>query len=238
MARPPVIEGGMKPALILLPGMPCDGRLWAHQTEHLSDLCDPIVADVTAADSMQALAAAVIAQAPPGSFALAGLSMGGYCALEILRQAPERVTRLALLDTSAAPDTDEAKANRLKAIAQAEHDYAGVLDTLLPKLLHRKDAALMEVARAMAMSVGREGYIRQQRAIMSRADSRPHLAAIQCPTLVLCGREDGVTPVAVHESMAAAIPGAMLEIIEGAGHFTPLEQPEAVTAAMRRWLAA
>ncbi len=224
--------------LLLLPGMPCDHRLWSHQVDYLKDVCNPVAADTTAADTMQALAATIIAQAPPGPFALAGLSMGGYCALEIMRQAPDRVTRLALLDTSAAADTEEGKAKRRTSIAAAEDDYAAVIDALLPKLIHVQDEKVHAVARAMAMSVGKDGFIRQQHAIMSRTDSRPHLGDIQCPTLVLCGREDTITPVAVHEEMAAAIPGAMLAIIEGAGHFTPLEQAEAVTAAMRRWLSA
>lgn len=230
-----------RPTLVLLPGLPCDARLWAHQVEHLSYIADPVVADLTVADTMLGLAEAVLDQVPPGPFALAGLSMGGYCAFEILRLAPERVTKLALLDTSAHADTDEAKANREKLIAQAETDYDGVIEALLPKLLrpdYLNDDTIAGTVRAMAQAIGKDAFIRQQRAIMSRTDSRDSLAAIDCPTLVLCGREDAITPVAIHEELAAGIPGSTLEIVEHSGHFTPLERPQAVTEALRRWLAA
>lgn len=230
-----------EPTLVLLPGLPCDARLWAHQVEHLADLADAVVADLTVADTMRGLAESVLDNAPPGPFALAGLSMGGYCAFEILRLAPERVTRLALLDTSARADTEEAKANREKLIARAGTNYDGVIETLLPKLLHPghvDDATIAGTVRAMARSIGKDAFVRQQRAIMSRSDSRDSLADIHCPTLVLCGREDAITPVATHEELVAGIPGATLEVIEHSGHLTPLERPQAVTDALRRWLAA
>lgn len=230
-----------RPTLLLLPGLPCDARLWAHQVAHLTDIANPVVADLTVADTMRGLAEAVLEYAPPGPLALAGLSMGGYCALEIMRLAPERVTRLALLDTSARADTDEARANRENLIAKVEADYNGVIEALLPKLLHPdhlEDATIAGTVRAMARAIGKDAYIRQQHAIMSRTDSRESLADIRCPTLVLCGREDAITPVAIHEELAAGIPGATLEIVEHSGHFTPLERPQAVTDALRRWHSA
>jgi pimeloyl-ACP methyl ester carboxylesterase len=183
----------------------------------------------------------VLARAPSGRFALAGLSMGGYCALEIVRQAPERVAALALLDTSARPDTPEGTTNRRRLVKLAEHDFDRVVDELLPKLVapaHLADPAIAGVVRAMARAFDPTSFARQQEAIISRADSRPLLPTIACPTLVLCGREDALTPPAVHEEMAAAIPRARLVLVDGSGHLSPLERPEAVTAALAAWLDA
>src|SRR5690606_28583873 len=133
-----------------------------------------------------------------------GLSMGGYIALEIMRQAPERVLALALLDTSARPDTEEASANRRTAIEQAKTDYKTVIEKLTAKLIHPdhlQNTALTDVITAMAHSLGKDVFIQQQNAIIGRKDSRESLNNIQCPTLILCGRDDGVTPVEVHEEM-------------------------------------
>jgi pimeloyl-ACP methyl ester carboxylesterase len=167
--------------------------------------------------------------------------MGGYAALEIMRQAPERVLRLALLDTSARADTPEQRSRRRGLIELAHKgQFKGVTPRLLPMLIHPdrlQDRALTEVVMAMAERVGRDAFLRQQKAILGRPDSRPELVRITCPTLVLCGRQDGLTPLALHEEMAAAIPGASLEIVEESGHLSPLERPNAVTAAMRGWLA-
>ena len=166
--------------------------------------------------------------------------MGGYTALEIMRRAPERVSALALLDTSARPDTPEASENRRKQIALAATDFDAVINALFPKLVlavHATDPELSALFTAMAQKVGAAAFARQQAAIMGRADSRPHLAHITCPTLVLCGRDDGVTPVTVHEEMAAAIPGSVFEIVETCGHLSAMEQPAAVTLALSRWLS-
>ncbi|MDQ2105552.1 alpha/beta fold hydrolase [Azospirillum isscasi] len=225
--------------LILLPGMPLDAALWEHQTRHLADVADPAVGDLTAHDSMAALAAAVLAQAPP-RFALAGLSMGGYVAFEILRQAPERVAKLALLDTSARPDTPEQTANRQDAVRLVgQGRLRQVVAAGMPRLVHpdrTAEPALVESVQAQARRVGPDGYVRQQTAIMNRPDSRPGLGAIACPALVLCGRQDAITPPAVHEEIAAGIPGARLVLIEDCGHLSAMEQPQAVTALLREWL--
>ncbi|HWT71355.1 MAG TPA: alpha/beta hydrolase, partial [Oxalicibacterium sp.] len=181
----------------------------------------------------------VLAQAPAGPFALAGLSMGGYVALEIMRRAPKRVIALALLDTSARPDTSEVSENRQQAIAQAQRDFSQIAPALMQKQLHPdhlQQAALVDTIKEMAQRIGSDAYIRQQRAIMSRVDSRPFLKDIACPALVLCGREDRITPVELHQEMAAAMPAACLTVIEGSGHLSPLEQPQAVSDAMRVWL--
>ncbi|MGA3306317.1 MAG: alpha/beta fold hydrolase [Stellaceae bacterium] len=228
-----------KTSLVLLPGLLCDRELWRRQIESLGDVASPWVADVTLDDSMAAMARRVLAAAPP-DFALAGLSMGGYCALEIMRQAPARVTRLALLDTGARADSPEQTARRRGLIELAEKgDFKGVTPRLLPLFLHPdrlRDAELTGRVTAMAHRVGKEAFLRQQKAIMGRIDSRSYLARIACPTLLLCGRQDQLTPPALHEEMVALIPGALLEVIEDCGHLSTMERPDAVDAALRIWL--
>ena len=228
--------------LVLVPGLLCDARLWRAQAEALSDVADCWVADATRSDTMTGLARDLLVDAPFERFALAGLSMGGYIALEILRQDPGRVERLALLDTSARADTPEQSQRRRDFIALAGRGrFLGVTDALLPLLVHAsrlEDAPLVAVVKAMARDVGKEAFVRQERAIMSRADSRALLPGIACPTLVLCGRQDALTPLDRHEEIAAAVPSARLEIVEDCGHLSTLERPAAVSAALRRWLAA
>ncbi len=225
--------------LVLLPGLLCDADLWEPQVDALLDLVEPTVGDLTGHDSIAALAADVLRQAPPGRFALAGFSLGGYVAQEVMRAAPERVRALALLDTTARPDTPESTANRRRFMLQAETDFAAVLEAQLPRLLTEAqlgDPGIAGVIRNMGAALGKDVFIRQQTAIIGRIDSRPHLAAIRCPTLVLCGALDQITPVAVHEEMAAAIAGARLVVVPGAAHVSTLGQPEAVNAALRQWL--
>ncbi|QNM94706.1 alpha/beta fold hydrolase [Chitinimonas koreensis] len=226
--------------LFLLPGLLNDARLWQHQVEGLADLADVTVGDLTATDTIPLLAAAALAQAPAGHYALAGLSMGGYVALEMMRQAPNRILGLALLDTSAKPDTAEASANRRKLIEQSGHDFGGVIASLLPKMFTPEGAEPgsenAQLFTEMAHKVGRDGFVRQQQAIMGRPDSREDLPRIACPTLVLCGRQDTLTPPELHAEMASMIPDATLEMVDGAGHLSPLEQPDAVTTALRAWL--
>lgn len=224
--------------LVLLPGLVLDGRVWDRVARSLGGLADVTVGNLTRHDTMSALAADVLSSAPQ-RFALAGLSMGGYCALEIVRQAPQRVIALVLIDTSARPDTVESRANRERQLERARSDYAGVIDEVLPKWLHPSrlhDPEVAGLARTMALDAGAAQFDRQQRAIMSRADSRPSLASIRCPTLVICGRDDAVTPVEVHDEMARGITKATLKILDDCGHLSPLEQPEAVASALRDWL--
>jgi pimeloyl-ACP methyl ester carboxylesterase len=230
-----------KPNLLLLPGLVCDARMWQPQIDHLAgDIGTAKVADLNGADSITALAASALQQAPAGRFALAGLSMGGYVALEIMRQAPQRVAGLALLDTSARPDTPEATENRNKAVALAQTDFDAVIDALVPKLILpaklTRDPALVGLIRDMAHKVGKDAFARQQAAIIGRIDSRPHLGKIACPTLVLCGRDDIITPVEVHEEMVAAIHGCRHLVIEQCGHLSTLDAPAKVAAALQSWL--
>jgi pimeloyl-ACP methyl ester carboxylesterase len=228
-----------RPALILLPGMPLDAALWDHQVRHLADIADPRVVELAECESIATMADRVLATAPD-RFAVAGLSMGGYVALEILRRSPERVERLALLDTNARPDTAEATATRREAVALARQGrYGQVIRAALPRLIHpdrMADEAFVRSVLGQMERVGVDGYAREQEAIINRPDSRPDLAAIRCPTLVVCGRQDVLTPPALHEEMADAIPGARLVLVEDCGHLSAMEQPQAVTALMRDWL--
>ena len=221
--------------LVLLPGLVNDERVYAQVRSWLADAADPVVLDLTASDDMGGLADAILAKAPQ-RFALAGLSMGGYCALEIVHRAPERVAALALIDTSARPDTDESRANRERQIERARHgEYEALIDEVLPKWIHpsrRDDGAVADVVRAMARDHGRAVFERQQRAIMSRADSRPRLARIACPTAVICGADDALIPREIHEELAHGISGATLHVVADCGHLAPLERPAAVAEAL------
>src|SRR5487761_1514664 len=230
-----------KTALVLLPGLLCDQALWRAQIRALDNVAGAWVADLTRDDSLEAMARRTLKAAPP-RFALAGLSMGGYCALEVMRQAPERVERLALLDTGARADTPEQTTRRRGLIELAEKgEYKGVTPRLLPLLIHPdrlEDAKLVGEVTAMAARVGKDAFLRQQKAIMGRVDSRPSLGSIRCPTLMLCGRQDALTPPDLAEEIAAGIPGARLDLIDNCGHLSTMERPDAVNAELRQWLTA
>lgn len=224
--------------LVLLPGLGSDAALWAHQSRDLADIAETSVGDTLQDDGLPAMAERVLASAPP-RFALAGLSMGGYLAFEIMRRSPERVLRLALLDTSARPDTPEQTETRRQAIAASErYDFAALARASLVTLV-APDAPedVRDAVVAMSVRVGPDAYRRQQRAIMERPDSRPTLGAIAVPTLVLVGEEDRLTPPPVAQEIADGVPGVTLARIAGSGHLPALERPNAVTNAMRRWLA-
>lgn len=224
--------------LLLLPGLVNDARVWQAAMDALRSDADPAVGDLRTRDTMSALAADVLSHAPD-RFAVAGLSMGGYCALEIVRQAPERVAGLALVDSSARPDTPESRANREKQIERSRTDYPALVAELVPKWIHPSRVHEPEVAgvvRAMALDAGAATFAQQQRAIMSRADSRPSLPAIRCPAVVICGSDDALIPREVHAELARGIPGASLEVIGTCGHLAPLERPAAVSEVLRAWL--
>jgi pimeloyl-ACP methyl ester carboxylesterase len=225
--------------LLLLPGLLCDEALWAHQVRHLGRDRPVAVADLRHDNGFPAMAARVLAEAPP-RFALAALSMGGYLAFELLRQAPERIARLALVDTGAQADTEEQRTRRRVLLDLSRRgQFKGVTPRLLPLYLHPdrvNEEELALVVMAMAERLGPETFLSQQRAIMERPDSRPMLGSITAPMLVVCGREDAATPLALSEEMAAGIPGARLAVIEECGHLAPLERPQAVTALLRLWL--
>ncbi len=226
--------------VVFLPSILCDSALWQAQIQGFSGQITPYVADLTQRDTIPDMARDVLAKAPP-RFALMGVSMGGYVAFEILRQAPERVQRLCLSGTSARPDTPEQRERRrlLLAMARTGH-FRGVTPRLMPRIIHPgrlQDETLTGTIMAMAERIGREAFLRQQTAIMNRTDSRPGLCAIRCPSLVIGGRQDAITPPDITREIADGIPGADFTLIENCGHLAPLEHPETVNALMRRWLA-
>jgi len=226
---------------VLIPGLLCTPRLYAEQIPALWRCGPVLIADHTRDDTMAAIAARILAAAP-ARFALAGLSMGGYIALEIVRRAPDRVARLALLDTGARADTPEQseRRNRLIALAQGAR-FGEIPDLLFPLFVHRNhqsDASLKLVVRVMAEETGVETFMRQQRAIVRRPDLRPSLAAIRCPTLVLVGEGDELTPPALAREIADGIAGAHLVVVSESGHLSTLEQPAAVSKALVEWHGA
>jgi len=232
----------VKTPAVFLHGLLTTEAVWSPVLERLEGQIDPWVADLTADDSIAAMAARVLADAPFERFALAGHSMGGYVALEIMRGAPERIECLALLDTQARPDTPDAIERRKALIELARQGRIDdVAERLVPVVFDSVevvDAALVKIHRDMVRAVGAEAFLRQQRAIMGRVDSRPTLAAIHCPTLVLCGAHDLLTPPDRHEEMARAIAGAKLVVVPAAGHLSLLERPYEVAYALSLWLQA
>lgn len=226
--------------VLLIPGLGCTARLYTEQMPALWTFGPVMVADHRHGESMDAIARQILETAPRW-FALAGLSMGGYIALAIMRLAPERVAKLALLDTGSRSDTPEASERRKASIAMAREGRLGEINALLwPVLVHQDrqgDAALKKIAGDMTLAVGGEAFARQQTAIMTRPDSRPGLPAIGCPTLVLVGDGDQLTPPHLSEEMAGLIPGSTLVKVPQCGHLSTLERPEAVTQALVEWMA-
>ncbi|MFE1603263.1 alpha/beta fold hydrolase [Methylobacterium sp. ID0610] len=226
--------------LLFLPGLLNDAVLWRAPIDALADVAAAAVADLTLDDSIAAMGQRALAAAPP-RFALVGLSMGGYVAFEILRQAPERVARLALLDTSAAPDPPERVIARRRGMASlAVGRFAGVTTRLLPQLVHASHVhgPVGEAVKAMAERVGGAAFLRQQEAILTRPDSRPLLPQIAVPTLVAVGADDVLTPVADAREIQAGIPGSRLHVFPACGHLPPLERPAETSALLRDWLLA
>jgi pimeloyl-ACP methyl ester carboxylesterase len=228
--------------LVLIPGLLCTGELWSPQIAGLSDLARITVADHGIADDMAGIARAILAAAP-ARFALAGLSMGGAIALAIMRQAPERVLKLALLDTTASPDSEDIRNARRFYIDLAR---SGRFEEITPNYLVKRlihpdrlaDGPLIEVILRMARDTGIEVFIRQESAILHRPDGRPGLGAIRCPTLVIVGDRDVITPLERAREIAGVIPNSRIEIIAACGHLSTLERPGAVTDCLRAWLAA
>lgn len=225
----------MAAPLILLPGMMCDARLFGPQTDALAAQVLPI----TGADTVQALAAEVLDRAPD-RFALAGLSMGGIVAMEVVRQAPDRVTGLALMDTNPLAEAEAVKARRGPQMDKAAAgDLARVMrDEMKPHYLSdgANRAAILDLCMDMALSLGPEVFIRQSRALRDRPDQCDTLRAYPGPALVLCGRDDRLCPLSRHELMHDLLPDAVLQVIDGAGHLPTLEQPDSTTDALRAWL--
>lgn len=229
----------MREPVVLLPGMMCDARLFAPQIDMLSSLCTVSVPDLTQHDSMGRLAASVLADAPQ-DFALAGLSMGGIVAMEIMRQAPERVTRLALMDTNPHAEADAMKAKRAPQIAKAK---AGGLHAIMKHEMKPNYLAdspgrnrILDLCMDMAVDLGVDAFVNQSVALRDREDQQETLKHITVPTLVMCGAEDTLCPIERHQLMHGLIKGSRLEIIAGAGHLPTLEQADNVNTAFLRWL--
>jgi pimeloyl-ACP methyl ester carboxylesterase len=230
-----------KPNLLFLPGLLENEEAFTEVIGGLSQSVDCKVADLTASDSIAGLARDALKQAPAGPLLLAGHSMGGYVALEIMRQEPGRISKLALLNTNARPDSPESTENRRKAMALAEKDFPAVVQALMPKIMlpeHQKDPLLTAIVVSMADAIGPDAFKRQQLAIIGRIDSRPHLKDIRVPTRVIAARGDAIMPVEILKELSDSIAGARLTIVEGSGHMASIEQPAAVLAAMKEWVAA
>ncbi len=228
-----------KPTLILLPGMLCNETLWEHQTAHLADMADIRITDLTRADSVREMALATLAESPQ-HFALAGFSLGGIVAFEIMRLAPERVTHLALLDTTPRlirPET----ADLWRPIADTNdpETFVSLAVNQLSLMMnpqHRETPALFHRLQNMVSNVGVQGLRNQLHAQIHRPDSRAALPQINVPTLILAGRDDSSCPLEVQLEMADSIPNSMLALIPRCGHFSCIEQPEKTTSMLRWWL--
>ena len=233
------------PSLLLLPGLMCDASVWAPQVAALSPQARCHVLDYGLRDSLTGMAQQVLDEAPEERFALAGHSMGGRVALEVMRLAPQRVTHLALLDTGthpraagAAGDKERAGRMALLSIAQAQGMRA-MGQQWLRGMVHPNvvDTPLFDAMLAMLARSSPAQFAAQIQALLDRPDAAPQLHAVSCPTLVLTGRQDAWSPPEQHEAMAQAIPGAVLSIVEECGHMSTLEQAGAVNAALADWLA-
>lgn len=231
---------GQEP-VVLLPGMMCDARVFGPQLQALSSYAPVTVAPLLGGDRVEQIAAHIL-NLLPERFALAGLSMGGIVALEILRRAPERITRLCLMATTPLSETPDQAAMREPLIISAR---TGNLERALQESLPAEVLApgprrleVQNLAREMGLSLGSELFVDQSRALQRRPDQQSNLRRCRVPTLILCGEYDRLTPVKRHEFMAELIPHAGLEIISGAGHLPGLEQPEAVNRALLAWLQA
>lgn len=224
--------------LLLIPGLVCDAAVWRHQVAHLADIAEISVPPVTQGETIAKMARVVL-DAAPQEFALAGFSMGGCIALEILRQAPGRVTKLVLLDTSARADTPNKTAWRHTVIAACERgEYLSVIEGMMPILLHpdQQKGPLPPFVREMTARIGPETYVRRQKVIGQRQDSRDLLRAAKQPVRAICGREDGMSTIEEHIEIAELAPHGRFSIIEQCGHMTILERPQAATALLRDWL--
>ncbi|NSX55112.1 alpha/beta fold hydrolase [Parasulfitobacter algicola] len=229
----------MTEPLVLIPGMMCDARLYGPQINTIANERAVMVAPITTGERVEEMASDILTVAPP-KFALAGLSMGGIVAMEVQRRAPDRVTRIALLDTTPLAETPAHAAEREPQIVKVKTGQLidVMREVMQPKYLapgtHRID--VLNLVMEMAEALGPDVFIRQSRALQKRKDQQKTLRQMKCPVLILCGEHDTMTPVKRHEFMAELIEHANLKIIEGAGHLPTLEQPQATTQALQDWL--
>lgn len=229
----------MSEPLVFLPGMMCDARLFGPQIAEMSADTAVMVAPITQGERIEEIASGLLDQLPK-RFALAGLSMGGIVAMEILRRAPDRITRIALMDTNPLAETPVTAANREPQIVKVRSGrmLEVMRDEMKPNYLapgpHRGD--VLDLVMDMAETLGPEIFIRQSRALQRRRDQQGTLRRCRVPTLVLCGAHDELCPVKRHTFMAELIPFAELVVLDNAGHLPTLEQPSETTAALRNWM--
>jgi len=223
---------------LLIPGLNCDARVYSQVVPALWQFGPVMIANHTQADTVSEIVRQILADAPP-KFALAGFSMGGYLCFELLRQARDRVIKLALIDTNAGSDTPEVIETRRRRIDLAEGGkFSLVIQQSFPAMVHPdnvEDGDLYATFRTMAEANGPAAHVRQQRAIIGRPDSRPDLALIDVPTMVIVGEGDQFTPPAVSAEIQAGIAGSTMSVIPRAGHLALLEQPQLVSAALKAW---
>lgn len=228
-----------KPSLVFACAHMTDERLYAAQLAVLQADYDCHVFVFREHDTMGGMADELLSQSP-SRFTLMGLSLGGYVAFEVIRRALHRIERLVLMDTTAKADHTERMQGRLNDIAKVRN---GGIEALSPELparwllpAHAVKPDLVMLMDSMAHSVGAKGQFNQQTAMLARPDSHKDLQQVAVPALVMCGRQDLVTPLADHEAIAACIPGAQLEVIEDSGHLSTIEQPDAVNTVLKKWL--
>lgn len=225
--------------LVLIPGQLCTGKIWQNQIDALADISTTSIADQHTTDTVSQIAELILKTAPD-KFALAGHAMGGFIAFEVMRQAPDRVVGLALLDTIAAADTPAQIERRMGYAKLVQEGHFGdVIEQRYDLVLHPDrtgEPALRAAVKQMAMETGAEAFLRQQNIIITRPDSRIDMHEITCPTLVLMGRQDALSSLETHQEIANAIRNATLEVIEDCGHFSTLEKPKEVNNLLRQWL--
>jgi pimeloyl-ACP methyl ester carboxylesterase len=235
------VNDSAKPVLYLLPGLLCDKTVWVHQVEFLSDLVDIRIPDFRGYDSLTKMAESVLSAVPP-KFMVAGHSMGGRVALEIMRLGGERVEKLALLDTGVHRQADGEPEKRQRSLDLARKEGISVLArTWAPPMVHparHDDSEFMASIYDMVKRYSFSEYQGQITALLNRRDATQQLDSITCDTLVLCGEDDAWSPVAQHWVIASEIAGAELVVIPGCGHMSTMERPREVTDAMRNWITA
>lgn len=231
-----------KPIILFLPGLLCDAALWQNQIDFLKSEYSPMVADLTQHDSVSGMAERIITNMKGKKFHLVALSMGGYVAFELMRKIPEQVLTLSLINTAAGVDSDETKRRRKGLIGMADiGKFKGVTPKLIPMLIDESrldDKEITGIIMEMAERVGKDAFVNQQNAILSRKDSRGDLKNISVPTLVIGGENDKVTPVEKAREMAEKIPNARLVVYEGCGHLSPLECPDEVNQELKEHLTS
>ncbi len=232
------------PHLLLLPGLVCDDAIWQHQASHFSRITTVKIADYDSSDSLEKMAQVVLQDAPK-RFAVAGHSMGGRVAFEILRRVPERVAGVALLDTAYRPRAtgeagEQERANRFALLDVARSQgMRAMARQWIPRIVHPSRLSDEAFINSILDMIGRKTadiFAAQINALLNRPDAAPVLSTLRSPTVILCGREDLWSPVAGHREMAALVPQSKLVIIENCAHMAPMERPEEVTNALGGWL--